>query len=431
MTDTGPGPHALDRSLGLWSVTASGVGIIVGAGIYVLVGAATERAGGRVWMSFVIAAVLSALTSLSYVELAAMFPRAGAEYEYARHVAPPSVAFVTGWMMVAGLFVAAAAVSLGFARYLEYFVGVDRRAGALMLIVAVTAVAVSGIRRSARMTILLSLVQVGGLVLVIAAGWSHVGDADLLAGPGGAGGVLSGAALVFFAFIGFDEVITLAEETRDPVRVIPRALMLALGISSLLYVLVAVVSVSVVGADALAASPRPVASVLEHLMGGTGETVLASIALIATTNTTLLCLTASSRLMFGMASEGALPRPVAKVSARTRAPVTAVFIAGGCAACIALVGDLTTVAGVTDFAVYLEFVAVNLTVIALRFTMPGHARPFRIPWCIRGVPVPPVLGLAAVALMVPSLGTTTLLLGLAAVGFGAVAYPVIGRRRAP
>lgn len=429
MTDTGPGPPALDRTLGLWSVTASGVGIIVGAGIYVLVGAATERAGGRVWMSFVIAAVLSALTSLSYIELAAMFPRAGAEYEYARYVAPPSVAFVTGWMMVVGLFVAAAAVSLGFARYLEYFVGVDRRAGALLLIAAVTSVAVSGIRRSARMTVLLSLLQVGGLLLVIVAGWSHVGEADLLDGPGGAGGVLSGAALVFFAFIGFDEVITLSEETRDPVRVIPRALMLALGISSLLYVLVALVSVSVIGAEALASSPRPVASVLEHLLGSAGETLLASIALVATTNTTLLCLTASSRLMYGMASEGALPRPVAMVGRRTRTPVTAVCIAGSSAAAIALVGDLTTVAGVTDFAVYLEFVAVNLTVIALRFTMPGQGRPFRIPCSIRRVPVPPVLGLATVALMIPSLGTTTLLLGLAAVALGAVAYPVVGRRR--
>jgi APA family basic amino acid/polyamine antiporter len=427
MTDPGPRPPALDRSLGLWSVTASGVGIIVGAGIYVLVGAAADRAGGRVWMSFVLAAVLSALTSLSYIELAAMFPRAGAEYEYARHVAPPSVAFVTGWMMVVGLFVAAAAVSLGFARYLEYFVDVDRRIGAVLLIASVTAVAFSGIRRSARMTVLLSLVQVGGLLLVIVAGWSHVGDVDLLSGPGGAGGVLSGAALVFFAFIGFDEVITLSEETRDPVRTIPRALLLALGISSLLYVLVAVVSVSVIGAGALASSPRPVASVLEHLLGDTGETVLASVALIATTNTTLLCLTASSRLMYGMASEGALPRPVARVSGRTRTPVTAIVIAGSCAMAIALVGDLTTVAGVTDFAVYLEFVAVNLTVIALRFTMPMQPRPFRINWNVRGVPVTPVLGLMTVALMIPSLGITTLLLGLVAVALGAVAYVVIGR----
>lgn len=427
MTDPGPGPSTLDRSLGLWSVTASGVGIIVGAGIYVLVGAAAERAGGRVWMSFVAAAVLSALTSLSYIELAAMFPRAGAEYEYARHVAPPSVAFVTGWMMVVGLFVAAAAVSLGFARYLEYFVDVDRRAGAVLLIVSVTAVAMSGIRRSARMTVVLSLVQVGGLLLVVVAGWSHIGEVDLLSGPGGAGGVLSGAALVFFAFIGFDEVITLSEETRDPARTIPRALMLALGISSVLYVLVAVVSVSVIGAGALASSPRPMASVLDHLLGGAGETVLASVALIATTNTTLLCVTASSRLMYGMASERALPAVLGRVSSRARTPVTALGVAGSCAVAIALIGDLTTVAGVTDFAVYLEFVAVNLTVIALRFTMPLQARPFRIGWSIRGVPVPPVLGLLAVGVMVPSLGVTTLVLGCMAVALGALAYLAVGR----
>ena len=428
MADEGRGTAALDRSLGIWSVTASGVGIIVGAGIYVLVGAAAELAGERVWMSFVVAAVLSALTCLSYVELATMFPRAAAEYEYARHVAPPSVAFVTGWMMVVGLFVAAAAVSLGFARYLEYFVGVDRRAGALMLIALVSALAISGIRRSARMTILLSAVQVGGLVLVIVAGWSHIGDVDLLAGPGGAGGVLSGAALVFFAFIGFDEVITLSEETKDPVRTIPRALLLALGISSVLYVLVAMTAVSVIGAGALAASPRPIAAVLDHILGDGGETVLAAAALVATANTTLLCLTASSRLMYGMAAEGALPPVLGRVGLRTRAPFVAIGVAAGCATLIALAGDLATVAGVTDFAVYFEFVAVNLTVIALRFTMPAHPRPFRISWSVRGVPVPPVLGLLAVAVMVPSLGTTTLALGLLTVVLGGGAYVALGRR---
>jgi amino acid transporter len=106
----------------------------------------------------------------------------------------------------------------------------------------------------------------------------------------------------------------------------------------------------------------------------------------------------------------------------------AIGVAAGCAALIALAGDLATVAGVTDFAVYFEFVAVNLTVIALRFTMPAHPRPFRISWSVRGVPVPPVLGLLAVAVMVPSLGTATLALGLLTVVLGGGAYVALGRR---
>jgi hypothetical protein len=159
----------------------------------------------------------------------------------------------------------------------------------------------------------LSAVQVGGLLFVIAIGLPHVGDVDLFSGPGAAG-VLSAAALVFFAFIGFDEVITLAEETRDPTRTVPRALLLALGVSTALYVAVAVAAVSVLGAGALAASPRPLADVMAHVLGNKGATVVAAIAILTTTNTTLLALTAASRVAYGMAKAGAIPPALASVS---------------------------------------------------------------------------------------------------------------------
>lgn len=415
----------LDRALGLGQVTASGVGIIVGAGIYVLVGTATELAGPRVWMAFVLAAVLSALTGMSYGELASMFPKAGGEFEYARHVYPRRVAFLVGWVMICGLVVAAAAVALGFGRYVGQFVAVDARAPALALLVGVGLIAALGIRHSASVTVLLSVIQVGGLVTVIAIGAPHVGEVDLLSRGAASGSVLGAAALVFFAFIGFDEVITLAEETRDPSRTVPRALLLALGISTLLYVGVAIAAVSVLGAERLATSDRPLAAVLDHALGGGGGDVLAAVALLATTNTTLLCMTAASRLQFGMAQSGALPRVLGRLGARSRAPHAAIALSTVVAAACVLAGDLTLVASVTDFAVYLVFVAVNVAVVVLRVRRPELARPFRTPGAIGRVPVLPILGLLTVIVMLPSLRFTAVLLGTGLCGAGVLVDQVL------
>lgn len=425
---TGEGDGAgLDRALGLGQVTASGVGIIVGAGIYVLVGEATALAGSRVWIGFLLAAVLSALTGLSYAELASMFPKAGAEFEYSRHAYPPWVAFLVGWVMFSGLIVAAAAVALGFARYLGRFLDVPPRAGAWALLVFVGVVALSGIRRSVRLTVVLSLVQVGGLVAVIAIGVPHLGQADLLSGAGGSGGVLAAAALVFFAFIGFDEVITLAEETRDPTRTVPRALLLALGISTVLYIGVAVAAMSVIGAEALASSERPLSDVLDHVLGGRGAGMLAAVALMATTNTTLLCITATSRLQYGMASAGALPPVLTRLGPRSHAPRVAIGISLAVAAGFVAIGDLTLVASVTDLAVYLVFIAVNVAVVVLRFREPDQPRPFRSPVSIGRVPLLPILGLLAVLVMIPALRWEAIVLGAGLCALGLGAYAVVGR----
>lgn len=417
----------LQRVLGPFEVTASGVGIIIGAGIYVLLGAATAEAGNAVWLSFAVAAGLCALTGLSYAELASMFPNAGAEYEYTRRVFPERWAFVVGWTMVVGLMVAAAAIAVGFAHYLAYFVDVPVVAAAIALLLFNGAIALTGIRRSIRMTIALSGLQVGGLVFVLVIGASHLGNASVVS-DASVSGVMGGAALVFFAFIGFDEVITLAEETRDPTRVIPRALLLALGISTLLYIGVAIAAVSVIGADALAGSSRPLADVMAHVLGGRAEGLVAAIALVTTTNTSLLAITAASRLTYGMADSGALPSAVASVSRRTHAPAVAIAVATAGAVGFACLGDLTFIASVTNFAVYVVFLAVNAAVIALRRTAPDAPRPFRIPGSIRGVPVLPVAGSVAALAMIPQLEASSLLLGAALVVAGLVACRLLDHR---
>jgi basic amino acid/polyamine antiporter, APA family len=428
----GPDPihsaRSLRRVLGLTEVTAGGVGIIIGAGIYVLLGAATSHAGPLVWLAFLIAAVLSALTGFSYAELSSMFPSAAGEYEYTRRAMPEWIAFVVGWTMIMGLVVAAATVSIGFARYAGYFLPIAARAAALGLLTAVSAVAMIGVKQSARLTVGLSAVQVGGLVLVVAIGLPHVGDVDLLTGRG-AGGVLGAAALVFFAFIGFDEVITLAEETRDPTRTVPRALLLALGLSTALYIAVAVAAVSVLGAEALAASPRPLADVMAHVLGDRGATVVAAIAVMTTINTTLLAVTAASRVMYGMAKAGAMPRSFAFVHPDRGTPIRAIVAVAVVAGGFALFGDFAVIAAVTDFAVYVVFLAVNGTVIILRRTRPELPRPFAVAGTVRGIAVLPVLGLGAVALMMTQLELRAIALGAALCATGLAAGWLMRARR--
>ena len=170
--------------------------------------------------------------------------------------------------------------------------------------------------------------------------------------------LLGAAALVFFAFIGFDEVITLAEETRSPSRTVPRALFLTVGLCTVLYVAVAIAATSVLGAGALAASRQPLADVMATAVGTTSGRVVAVIALVTTTNTTLLALTAASRLQYGMATTGALPRYLGHLD-RRRVPRRALVTGGVIAAAFAVIGNLPLVAAVTDLSVFLVFVAVN------------------------------------------------------------------------
>ena len=422
-----PRAAGLSRALGLGEVTAGGVGIIIGAGIYVLIGAATAEAGAAVWLAFVLAGLLSLLTGLSYAELSSMFPHSSAEYEYTRQVFPRTIAFVTGWVMIAGLVVAAAAVSLGFARYLQGLALVPLRLGAALILGAVTLVGVTGIKSSARLTVVLSLVQVGGLLATIAIGVPHLGEVDLLDAPNGFAGIFGAAALVFFAFIGFDEVITLAGETRNPARTVPRALLLALGLSTALYIGVAVAAVSVLGAQTLGSSERPLADVFAHVIGDSASQVVAVIAMISTTNTTLLALTAASRLTFGMAELQALPPWLAWVN-RRQAPHMAILVCAAGALAFMLIGDLTLIASITDVSVYVVFLAVNLTVLLLRRSRPDAPRPFRVPWSVRGVPVLPVLGLISVLLMMVNLELVALAIGLGVMLAGFVAALAIGRR---
>lgn len=420
LTDRPVPAENFTRVLGLTHVTASGVGVIIGAGIYVLIGPATQRAGAQVWMSMVLAAVLCALTAFSYMELSAMFPRAGSEHEFARQVFPEWISFATGWAMAVALVVASAAVSLGFARYFQEFVHVDEHVASIGLILFVVLVSMVGMHTAKRLVVVLSAIQVVGLLVVVFAGIDHVGDVDLLHGNG-LGGVLNGASLVFFAYIGFDEVITLAEETHDPRRTVPRALMLALAISTVLYVMVAVVAVSVLGPTELARSTQPLTDVIRGSIGGGAVRTVAAVALATTANTTLLATTAASRMIYSMANTGQLPQRLARVH-DGHSPRTSIAIVSAGAIVLSLVGGLDLLAEASNALVYVMFLVVNLVVIVLRFRRPDAERPFMVSLHIGRFPVVPALGIAATLLMASRLARAPVLVAFVLLAIGVAVH---------
>lgn len=409
-------PVELRKTLSLLHVVASGVGIIVGAGIYVLLAPATEDAGGLVWISFVVSALVCGFTAMSYAELASMFPRTGGEYEYSSHVFGRRVTFMIGWGMAAGLVIASATVSLGFARYAQHFWDLDARWWALGVLAMSSLLVALGSDRWSKLVVVLSATQVLGLIVVIVIGLGHVGDHDLLSSRGGSTwngftGVMSAAALVFFAYIGFDEVATLSEETKDPTRVTPRALLWSLGVSAVLYVLVSISAVSVLGAAELASSSQPLTDVASDVLGSRAGSVMAVFAMVTTANTVILVVTAASRMIFAMSRAGDLPAVGARLSA-TATPLVAVAASFVIASAFIAWGDLKLIASATDVVIYVIFLSVNVMVVLLRRREPERPRPFRSPWSIAGWPVLPLLGFVVTIGMIVLLEVTAIVVGL-------------------
>jgi APA family basic amino acid/polyamine antiporter len=280
---------------------------------------------------------------------------------------------------------------------------------------------------ASKVVVALAAVQVAGLLVVVVLGAPRIGDNSLVDGPG-VGGVVSGAALVFFAFIGFDEVITLSEETRDPRRTIPRALFLALTISAVVYAAVAIVSVSVLGSDRLARSTRPIADVATEAAGDGMGRVITLLALVSTFSTTILALTAGARMVYSLAGTGLLPARFAEVRDE-RTPFVALCAVSLAGLALVIVGNLTTLAEATDALVFLMFLVTNLVVIVLRIRRRDVDRPFRIPGVVASVPVLPVLGFVVTLLLAGRLHLDSLTVAAAIVAAGYVVGLVGSRRR--
>ncbi len=414
----GPGTR-LRRELGLAAVTLSGVGIILGAGIYALLGEAAGLAGNAVWLTFTIAAAIAAFSALSYAELSSMYPRAGAEFEYVSNAFGRRLAFVVGWLIIFSGILGAATVSLGFAGYFSDLVGFPAIPSAILIILVLAGILFSGIKETARVAIALTFIEVGGIVMVILIGLPHIGRVDYFEMPLGVPGLLQASALVFFAYMGFEEMVKLSEETRNPERVIPLALIIALAISVLLYILVSLAAVSVVGWEQLAASRAPFADVAAVALGPAAFTVISVIALFATANTALLMMMASSRIIYGMASSFSLPSLFARVHSRTQTPWTAIVAVALATLAFLFAGEIDFVASITNFTLFVTFVVINASVILLRYRAPDAPRPFRIPGAVGSLPVIPVVGIVSSLFLLIQLDSLVLLVGGILVVLGA------------
>jgi len=420
-TDTRLSPGALRRSLGVWRVSLTGIGVILGAGVYALVAPASGRAGGALWLAFVLAGVAAAFTAYSYARFARLRPKASPEFQYAALAFGPTVGFVAGWLMLLADLLAAATVALGFGGYLAHLTATPVTANALVLMGGLAVLLAAGVESSIGLAIALTVVEVAGLLFVIVVGLPWWPGTDFLEMPAGLSGVASAASLIFFAYLGFDELGNFAEEMRRPERDLPRALLIAMVATTAIYVLVALSAVAAVGATALAASSAPLALVARAALGPRAELAFGVVALCATANTALLLLAAAARSVYGMAGAGLLPRPLAQVSRGTAVPLVATAVVVAVAAGFVFLGDLARAASLTDAALLSSFVIVNLGLVwlAWRRAIPRRAADLVIP--------------AAGALLCGWLGSHTGWMGLAATGVfavvGALLAIVAGRSR--
>ncbi len=408
----------LKRELGLLEVTLSGIGIILGAGIYALIGKAAALAGNSVWLSFAIASLIAVFTGLSYAELSSMFPKASAEHEYVRNAFGKKLAFVIGWLIILSGVIGAATVALGFGGYFNAFFKVPVIPSAIVLIVALSFLLFYGIKETARFVMIATLIETAGLVIVIFIGLPYLGKVDYFEMPYGWTGVFQASALVFFAYTGFESIVKLSEETKSPEKTIPKGLMLAIVVSIFLYVTVAVSAVSVMGWERLSTSDAPFADLAFFAFGSDAFILLTAIALFATANTVLMMMLGSSRIIYGMADSRTLPAILASVHTSRRTPWTAILVTMAVSILFIFAGDIAFVANVDNFTLFVTFFIINAALIFLRYKEPGMKRPFKVPLNAGRLPLLPFLGMLSCVFMLAQLEEKVILTGVLLVVLG-------------
>lgn len=389
----------LKRELGLFSTTLYGIGVIIGAGIYALIGVGAGLAGNMLWLAFLISAFIAIFSGLSYAELSSMFPKEAAEYTYTRKAFKKELlSFIIGWVLTVGTVIGASTVALGFGGYFSSVFGLEQKAAAAALIAVMGFLNYLGIKESARFNNFASVLEVLGLLAVVAVVFlfsSPVNNFDLLEMPvGGFGGIMAAVSVIFFAYIGFENVANLAEEVRNSREIVPKALILSLLISTVLYILVSVAAIREVGWEELSESKAPLTLVVSRVAGDYSA-ILSFIALFSTSNTVLIFLIVSSRILYGMSHSGSLPKAFSEISSRGT-PYISVLLTTVVAALVAYATDIKTVAQLADLGVFIAYLFVNSSLIVLA----GEKAGFRSPR-VAGIPVLACLGaLTSLVMMV-------------------------------
>jgi len=286
-----------------------------------------------------------------------------------------------------------------------------------------------GIKESAWIAIAFTIIETLGLLIIIAIGLPYFGKAgiDYLEMPNGIVGVLQAAVLVFFAYLGFESITRLSEETKNAEKVIPKAILWSIAISTILYILVAIAAVSVVGWEKLSGNPAPLALVARTAFGASAYTIMTFIALFAAANTALLMLITDSRIIYGMAKSGLLPNQLAIVHKYRQTPLAAILVAMILALCAIFLEDISLVANITNFTVFVTFITINLAVIWLRYDWPNAERKFKIPVNIGRFPVLPMFGAFACVFMITTFQIEVILGGFALILIGLLFYATSGR----
>jgi basic amino acid/polyamine antiporter, APA family len=400
----------LHRSIGPVQLALYGLGSMLGAGIYGLIGQAAGQVGNAVWLAFVVALVAALLTALSYASLGSRYPRAaGAAYVTERAFGLPLLSFVVGLALVCSGLTSVATQSRVFAANLAVLFNLESIPLwwlALGFLLVLAGIVFRGIRESMWVNVLCTLVEATGLILVVAVGLSYWGSVDLLEMPPAAVDqgewliLMQGAVLTFFAFIGFEDTLNVAEECRDPQRTIPLGLVLAMSMAAVLYIAIAVTAVSVVPWAELAAAPGPITEVVRRAGPLIPPIVFTGITLFAVANTALVNYVTASRLIYGMAHQGLLPLRLGEVHEERRTPHFAILALFLVAMPLALFGTIAELAAATVLLLLLVFAVVNAALFVLK-RRPGEKHGyFEIPLAV------PALGaLVCLVLVVVRVGT--------------------------
>jgi basic amino acid/polyamine antiporter, APA family len=390
----------LKRELNLFQLTIISVGIILGAGIYALIGVAAETGGNAIWLSFLISAIIALFTGLSYAELSAMFKGNAGEYDYISKAMNKKLGLFIGLSVIFVAIITSATVALGFAGYFTTIVPIPYIIAAILVIIFLTIFNMIGIKQATTFNIISTVIEFVGLILIILVGFKYIGSVNLFEMPQGLSGVFVSAGLVFFAYIGFESLVKLKEETKNPDKTIPKAIILSVIITTILYILVAVSAVSVVGWQALSESAAPLALVAQTALGGMSGQILVIVALFSTANTILIGLVTASRQIYGIAKEKALPQIFTHIHERTRTPLIAVYASTAVAILFVLIGDIAFVANLTNILLFFTFGLVNLSLIILRYKTKPKKGKFRCPVNIGKFPVIALLGIISSVVMI-------------------------------
>jgi APA family basic amino acid/polyamine antiporter len=361
----------LRRSLTLPWLVFYGVGVTIGAGIFALIGEVFAISGDHIVYAFLLAGLVAGITGYSYVLLASVYPKAAGEAVFVKLGMGAFAGRIAGYLVIVVAVTSAAVIALAFGQYVQTIFPIPVTLSFVCVIVLLTLIAVMGVRESVAFAAVITILEVGTLLLVAATGWPALTGGDvtqrlLIPPPSIAGwsSVAAGAFLAFFAFIGFEDIENMAEETKHAERNVPYAIILTLVISMALYILLALIFASMPNRDALAASKAPIAELFASATGRSGA-IIATMAAIAMINGVLIQIIMASRVIFGMSREQLLPEFLGRVHVERQTPVIATSLVSGAVLFLGLAVPLRELAELTSLAMLLVFAAVNLSLFLI------------------------------------------------------------------